>query len=144
MTTDTFYSIQTPEPGVTISLSTQTRAHLDSLYESEGEPYKDRMDAFRFAVSMALALRQDDPPNLSQGGETMYNIGSFDRDGVFKEVFQIVAPQACKTTPLTQLIRCYGEWGVQQMHESMLEHGGEFNIPDAIARMQEQIDKRER
>lgn len=144
MTTESFDAVQVPEPGVTIALSPEARAYLEALSSSSDAPYKDMVDAFRFAVSLALAIRKDNPPPVpSQSGETAYNIGSFERDGVFKEAFQIVAPNAYKTVPLTRLIRCYGEWGVKQMHDLMLKDGGEFNIISAIEYVREQASQGE-
>lgn len=129
-----------PDPGVTISLSPQTRTYLEAFSGSTNAPYKDALDALRFAVSIALTLRKDDVPVASeQGGDTVYNMGSFDRDGVFKEAFQLLAPSAYKSTPLARLVRLYGEWGAELMYKLMLENGGEFNILVAIKEAQSKV-----
>lgn len=139
------YEDAAPESGVTISIADDAKSQLQSFVGYEGAPFKEMIDAFRFAVSLALALNQDNPPALdTRQGTTLYNIGTLDSDQVFKEAFQVIAPEAFQQTGLTKLIRAYAEWGIEQMNREMLENGGEFSIPELIEKLRSQAPAEQR
>jgi len=122
-----------PNAGVTISLSDEAKIHLQSFTGYDGAPFKEMMDAFRFAVSLALAQCQDNVPNFeSQSGTTLYNLGSFDSNQIFKEAIQVIAPKAYATTSLTRLIRFYGEKGIELMLENCGGDPSSFALEDAL------------
>jgi hypothetical protein len=140
MNTDQDYKDVAPESGVTVGIADDAKMQLQSFVGYEGAPFKEMIDAFRFAVSLALAVNQDDPPALgSRPATTLYNMGTFDNDQVFKEAFQVIAPEAFRQTGLTKLVRTYAEWGIEQMNREMLESGGEFSIPEVIEKLRSRL-----
>lgn len=128
--------------GVTIAVSDHTKDHLSSFCGYSGAPFSEMIDAFRFAVSIGLAQKGGDVPDISAtSGTTMYNMGSFDRDGVFRSVIQAVAPEACKTHTITRLIRAYGEYGVAVMVEQCENDPSSLDIHDSLESIQSDIDQ---
>lgn len=133
MTSDQQIDDMTPNAGVTISISDESKAHLQSFAGYEGAPFKDMVDAFRFAVSFALARHGDSVPDLtSSSGGTLYNMGSFDSSQIFKEAIQVIAPDAYASTPLTRLIRIYGERGVELMIEECEGDPSSFAMDEVL------------
>lgn len=107
---------ETPNSGVTISLSDHAKANLQSFTGYDDAPFKDMMDAFRFAVSLAIASCGEEVPECeNQPGTTLYNLGSFDSNQMFREAIKVIAPIAYGQTTLTRLIRSYGEKGIELM-----------------------------
>jgi hypothetical protein len=124
---------ETPSAGVTVSLSDEAKAHLQSFTGYDGAPFKEMMDAFRFAVSLAMAHCGNEAPELeSQPGTTLYNLGSFDSNQTFKEAIQAIAPEAYAQTSLTRLIRSYGEKGIGLMIEHCEGDPSSFALEDAL------------
>lgn len=125
---------EAPGSGVTISLSDQAKANLQSFTGYEDAPFKDMMDAFRFAVSLAIASCGEKVPEYeNQPGTTLYNLGSFDNDQMFKEAIKVVAPDALERTTLTRLIRSYAEKGIELMMEQCDQDPSSFDLGEVLS-----------
>ena len=127
--------------GVTISLSEEAKAHLQSFAGYEGAPFRDRMSALQFAVSLSIAKFGGSVPELGdQQATTVYNLGSFDSDQNFKEVIKIIAPEAFSKAPLTRLIRAYGEKGLVLMLEHCEGDPSAFELDEILASLNSEVE----
>jgi hypothetical protein len=63
---------------VTVGLTGIGRDHLDRVMETKW--FDERMDAYRLAIAVAVGRDLEVPSELP-GVETMFNVGSLDRDG---------------------------------------------------------------
>ena len=122
-----------PNPGVTIGISDLAKAQLQSFTGYEGAAFKDMIDAFRFAVSIAIAKCGEQVPEMqNQSGTTLYNLGSFDGSQIFSEAIKIVAPTPSQEVPLTRLIRAYGEKGIELMLEYCEGDPSSFDLDEVL------------
>ena len=91
------------------------------------------IDAFRFAVSIAIAKCGEQVPEMqNQSGTTLYNLGSFDGSQIFSEAIKIVAPTPSQEVPLTRLIRAYGEKGIELMLEYCEGDPSSFDLDEVL------------
>lgn len=122
-----------PNSGVTIGISDFSKAQLQSFTGYEGAPFKDKIDAFRFAVSIAIAKCGEQVPEIkNQSSTTLYNMGSFDGNQIFSEAIKIVAPTPSQEVPVTKLIRAYGEKGIELMLEYCEGDPSSFDLDEVL------------
>jgi hypothetical protein len=76
----------TVQEPVTIGLSDSAKEKLRWL--AEEKYFRQQVDAYRFAIGLALAQGVD-PPEVHKSG-TIFNIGSFDPDGALKRSIQAI------------------------------------------------------
>ncbi|MGN6304202.1 MAG: hypothetical protein ACTHNH_05260 [Mesorhizobium sp.] len=96
---------------VTIGLSKAGNDKLDDLKESG--IFAEKMDGFRFAVSLALAQGVI-PPELSDRSPFL-NIGSLDPDQSFRRSVEMLMPEEVAEITPYRLIERLAEWGVNEL-----------------------------
>lgn len=97
---------------VTIGLSEAANSKLDELKELGY--FAEKMDGYRFAVSLALADGVI-PPDLPTR-KTFLNIGSLDPDQTIRRAVEALMPDQVKETTVYRLVERLADWGVNELH----------------------------
>ena len=114
----------------TVGLSKAGNDKLDDLKESG--VFAEKMDGFRFAVSLALAQGVI-PPELPDRSPFL-NIGSLDPDQSFRQSVEMLMPEEVATTTPYRLIERLAEWGVNELSAQAREGNVDFGtIFDQVA-----------
>ena len=98
---------------INIGLSEQGNDNLD--YLKELDYFAEKIDAYRFAVAMAIAAGVI-PPEISKR-VTFLNVGSFDPDQAFKKAVEMLLSQHILETTPYRLIERLADWGVKKLVE---------------------------
>lgn len=98
---------------VNIGLSEAGNARLD--YLKEQGYFAEKLDAYRFAVSLALASGGM-APELSKRS-TFLNVGSFDPDQAFKRAVEAIIPEMLAQTTVYRLVERLADWGVNELYQ---------------------------
>lgn len=101
-------TIQEP---VTIGLTDGAKEKLRWL--AEEHYFRQQVDAYRFAIGLALAQNVD-PPELHKSG-TIFNIGSFDPDGTLKRSIQAIMGDRLKDVAVYKMAERLAEWGITEL-----------------------------
>lgn len=120
---------------ITIGLSQEAMSMLNEI-AGEDKPFREALDAYRFAIAVALA-HQVDPEEVDMvKRQTKYNVGSLDRDKQIYEAIQTLS--TCSSmSPYRQAER-FAEWGVRDLH-SRLDSGKTIReLRDELNSLQEQ------
>jgi hypothetical protein len=73
--------------GTTIGLTDESKSTIEEV-----KPYfNEQLDASRFA--MALAIEEGLEPGRSKNASTVWNVGSFDPDGEYRDLINALYPE---------------------------------------------------
>jgi hypothetical protein len=97
---------------INIGLSDTGDDKLDYLRE-QGY-FAEKMDAYRFAVSLALASGVV-PPEIAKR-KTFLNVGSFDPDQAFRRAIETLMPDMLEETTVYRLVERLADWGVSELY----------------------------
>jgi hypothetical protein len=100
----------TSEP-VTVGLSDEANATLKSLKEMG---FVEELDAYRFAVALAIAHGVDPSVVHTAKRTTKYNIGTLDPDRSLYSAVRILMPPADES-PVYSAIERLAEWGIREL-----------------------------
>jgi hypothetical protein len=106
----------------TIGLTPEAVKQLDEIQLKEW--FEDAQDAARFAA--AYALRAGVQPAVSQGVDTRWAIGNFDKDGDFRALMAAIHPDVA--TPVRAIEHLTNE-GLRLVYERLVARG---ESPDAL------------
>lgn len=106
----------------TIGLTPEAVKQLDEI-QLKGW-FEDAQDAARFAA--AYAIRQGVHPGISQGVDTRWAIGGFDKTGEFRALMAALHPDA--STPVRCIEHLTNE-GLRLIYERLVARG---ETPDAL------------
>lgn len=109
---------ESESPSTTISASERGREVMNRLQNSV---FIEKMDVYRFALALGLKENRRTP---LQKKETMFNIGSFDKDRTIAKV--VTALTDGDDANVYRLIEEYAETGFAQIE--MRLSGGEFRF----------------
>ena len=99
----------TTKDSVTIGLTQKSHSSLQ-LLKDEGV-FSEMMDGYRFAIALSVQRRLLAPKDIST--ETIFNVGSLDRDGLIRDLVVSVFPEA-KERPYTFVERL-AEAGIEEL-----------------------------
>jgi len=97
---------------ITVGLSDKGNNKLDYLRE-QGY-FAEKIDGYRFAVSLALAHGVI-PPEISKR-ITFLNVGSLDPDQTMRKAVEALMPELLVETTVYRLVERLAEWGVNELH----------------------------
>lgn len=98
---------------VTVGLSESGNRRLDFL--KENGYFAEKIDGYRFAVSLALASGAINPEISKRS--TFLNVGSFDPDQAFKRAVEALLPEILNETTVYRAIERLADWGVNELYE---------------------------
>ncbi len=96
---------------ITVGLSETASAKLEHLKELG--IFADKIDGYRFAVSLAIA--QGVVPGEITKRTTLFNVGSLDPDQVFRNSVEALLNEQLKDTTVYRLVERLAEWGVNEL-----------------------------
>lgn len=97
---------------INVGLSDTGNDQLDYLRE-QGY-FADKIDGYRFAVSLALANGVI-PPELPKR-VTFLNVGSLDPDQILRRTVEALMPNQIGETTVYRLIERLADWGVKDLY----------------------------
>ena len=97
---------------INIGLSEAGNDKLDELKELG--IFSDKLDAYRFAVALAIAQGVN-PPEINKR-TTFLNVGSLDPDQSLKSAIEALMPEQLQQTTAYRLIERLADWGVNELH----------------------------
>ncbi|MFY7813123.1 MAG: hypothetical protein ACOVQZ_04655 [Candidatus Nanopelagicaceae bacterium] len=100
---------------INIGLSESGNDKLDEL--KERGIFGEKMDAYRFAVALAIAQGVI-PPEISKR-TTFLNVGSFDPDLTLKKTIEVLMPDQLGTTTVYRLVERLADWGVNELYSQV-------------------------
>lgn len=98
---------------VTIGLS-EASMRLISVLSGEGGLFAQEIDAYRFAIALALAHCIDPEQVSIEKRQTKYNVGSLDPDRKIWEAIRTLSDTS--DLPPYRKAERLAEWGVQDLH----------------------------
>ena len=104
---------------VNIGLSEAGNARLD--YLKNNGYFAEKLDAYRFAVGLALASGGIAPELAKR--HTFLNVGSFDPNQSFKRSVEALVPDLLENTTVYRIGERLADWGDSELHQQA-EHGG--------------------
>lgn len=107
---------------VNIGLSEAGNARLD--YLKNNGYFAEKLDAYRFAVGLALASGGI-APELTRR-HTFLNVGSFDPNQSFKRSVEALVPDLLSGTTVYRLVERLADWGVSELHQQAEDGGIDF------------------
>ncbi len=108
---------------VNVGLSESGNDKLDRLKELGY--FSEKLDGYRFAVSLALAQGVI-PPEISKRS-TFLNVGSLDPDLIIRGAVETLIPEQLEGTTVYRLVERLADWGVNELHSQSLEGDIDFN-----------------
>ena len=105
----------------TTTLGLSQSAHNKLKWLREEQYFRDLLDGYRFAMSLALT-QAIDPPEIKKR-TTIFNVGTVDPDQSLKQCIQIVLGDRLKDTSVYKIAERLAEWGVNEL-ESQARSGG--------------------
>jgi hypothetical protein len=121
----------TVQEPVTIGLSEGAKEKLRWL--AEEKIFRQQVDAYRFAIGLALA-QGIDPDEVHKSG-TIFNIGSFDPDGALKRSIQAIMGDRLKDIAVYKMAERLAEWGVNELYSQAQD--GQINFSALLAQTEE-------
>ena len=97
---------------ITVGLSEAANDKLDELKDLE--IFAEKIDGYRFAVSLAIAQGVV-PPEISKR-TTILNVGSLDPDQTFRRTIEALMPDQLQDTSVYRLVERLADWGVTELH----------------------------
>lgn len=97
---------------VTIGLSDKADAKLTEI--GEMDIFNEKIDAYRFAISLALAHGVIPPEVVNR--KTVYNVGSLDPHQHLQHAVEALMPEQLEVVPTYRLIERLAEWGVNELY----------------------------
>jgi hypothetical protein len=116
----------TVQEPVTIGLSDGAKEKLRRL--AEDKYFRQQVDAYRFAIGLALAQGVD-PPEVHKSG-TIFNIGSFDPDGAIKRSIQAIMGDRLNGIAVYKMAERLAEWGINELTSQA--EAGQINFADLL------------
>ena len=99
----------TDKEPTTVGLTNATKQSLDRL-KNEGY-FNEMLDAYKFAVSYALACNAISPP-LSNT-TTIFNVGTLDKDRMLYNAVEALRSE--QDEPVYKTVERLAEWGIKEM-----------------------------
>ena len=98
---------------ITIGLSTEAMDMIDTL-SGESGIFREALDAYRFAIALAIAHNVDPESVIMKKRQTKYNVGSLDPN---KRIFEAIR----SLTPVSELppyrrAERLAEWGIKELY----------------------------
>lgn len=103
---------------INVGLSDAGNDKLDYLRE-QGY-FAEKLDGYRFAVSLALAQGVI-PPEITKR-VTFLNVGSLDPDHTLRRAVEALMPDQAAETTVYRLVERLADWGVNELH-TQAQHG---------------------
>jgi hypothetical protein len=103
---------------VTVGLSDSANDKLN--YLKENGYFAEKMDGYRFAVSLALAQGVI-PPEITKR-ETFVNVGSLDPDQTLRRAVEALMSDQLADTTVYRLVERLADWGINELH-AQAAHG---------------------
>jgi hypothetical protein len=97
---------------ITVGLSEAANDKLDRLKEMGY--FAEKMDGYRFAVSLALAQGVM-PPEITKR-TTFLNVGSLDPDQMLRRAVEALMANQLEETTVYRLVERLADWGVNELH----------------------------
>lgn len=97
---------------INVGLSESTDDKLAELKEMG--VFADKIDGYRFGVSLALAQGAD-PTELTKR-VNLYNVGSLDPDQMLRRSVECLMPEQLAETTVYRLIERLADWGVNELY----------------------------
>lgn len=101
---------------INVGLSEAGNDKLDELKELGY--FAEKIDGYRFAVSLALAQGVM-PPEIDKR-VTFLNVGSLDPDQTLKRAVEALIPQQLEGTTVYRVVERLADWGVNELHAQAL------------------------
>ncbi|MCW5673946.1 MAG: hypothetical protein KIT15_05145 [Xanthobacteraceae bacterium] len=106
-----------------IGLSEATHVKLKRLKE-EGH-FREMMDAYRFAIGLALAQGMLEPPDISST-TTVFSVATIDPDQTLRRGIEAIAGERLKGKSVYKLAERLADWGIQEL--SREAENGEIKV----------------
>lgn len=106
-----------------IGLSEATHVKLKRLKE-EGH-FREMMDAYRFAIGLALAQGMLEPPDISST-TTVFSVATIDPDQTLRRGIEAIAGERLKGKSVYKLAERLADWGIQEL--SREAESGEIKV----------------
>lgn len=116
-----------------------TKAAHDKLKRlKEDRQFGELVDAYRFAISLAVAQGIDPFSVPSEGNrQTMFNVGTLDPDQLLKVAINAVYSDACNNEAAYKIAERLAEWGVGKL--SMEASHGDINFVKLLQQANEKL-----
>jgi uncharacterized protein YfkK (UPF0435 family) len=118
---------------INVGLSDAGNDKLD--YLKEQGYFAEKLDAYRFAVSLALAQGAM-PPEISKR-VTFLNVGSLDPDQNLRRAVEALMPQQAAETTVYRLVERLADWGVNELHAQALR--GDIDFAGVFEQLAEKV-----
>lgn len=113
---------------ITVGLSEPANSKLDELKELGY--FAEKIDGYRFAVSLAIAQGVI-PPDISKR-TTFVNVGSLDPDQMLRRTVEALMADQVEETTVYRLIERLADWGVCELHAQAKQ--GEIDFVALLSR----------
>lgn len=107
---------------ITVGLSEKADEKLEELRELE--VFADKIDGYRFAISLAIAQGVI-PPEIEKR-KTLFNVGSLDPDQTLRRAVEALMSNQLENATPYRLIERLAEWGVNELHAEAKGGGIDF------------------
>jgi hypothetical protein len=120
---------------INIGLSEAGNDKLDRLKEMGY--FAEKMDGYRFAVSLALAQGVI-PPDISKR-TTFLNVGSLDPDQTLRRAVEALLNDQIEGTTPYRLVERLADWGVTELYRQAEQ--GDINFEGILDQLASKVDK---
>lgn len=126
-------TIQEP---TTVGLSKEAHEELKLL--KENGHFAELQDAYRFAISLAIAQGVDPlATSVGSGKATIFNIGTLDGDQSIKLAISSIYSDQCKEEPVYKIAERLAEWGINELAAEASR--GEINFIKLLEQAEEKL-----
>jgi hypothetical protein len=120
---------------INIGLSEAGNDKLDRLKEMGY--FAEKMDGYRFAVSLALAQGVI-PPDITKR-TTFLNVGSLDPDQTLRRAVEALLNDQIEGTTPYRLVERLADWGVTELYRQAEQ--GDINFEGILDQLASKVDK---
>jgi len=120
---------------INIGLSEAGNDKLDRLKEMGY--FAEKMDGYRFAVSLALAQGVI-PPDITKRS-TFLNVGSLDPDQTLRRAVEALLNDQIEGTTPYRLVERLADWGVTELYRQAEQ--GDINFEEILDQLASKVDK---
>jgi len=111
---------------INVGISEAADDKLDELKELG--IFADKIDGYRFGVSLALAQGALSDELVKR--KNLFNVGSLDPDQSLRRSVEALMPAALEETTVYRLIERLADWGVTELHAQA--QAGEIDFPTLL------------
>ncbi len=108
---------------INVGLSDQANEKLDDL--KERGIFADKIDGYRFGVSLALARGAIGGDLVDR--KNLFNVGSLDPDQLIKTAVEALHADLLKENTVYRLVERLADWGVNELHAQAVTGNIDFD-----------------